>query len=110
MSALDINGLLNDMVTSAKTSLGDSWPEIDSLAVTSFRTLAQTFIDIEVMQDDGTITIEKAELLIDMQKNTVQTVLLSEEGIGLLAVQNAINAALNAISAEVDKAIGFSIL
>jgi hypothetical protein len=110
MPTLDINGLVNDMVSAAKTSLGTSWPAMDSLAVSSFKTLAQTFINIQTMQAQGTITPEKAGLLFDMQKNAIQTVLLTEEGLGLLAVQNAINAALNTVSAVVDKAIGIALL
>ncbi|WP_206203761.1 hypothetical protein, partial [Thermococcus sp. M36] len=62
------------------------------------------------MKLDGTCTQEQAELLINMQKQAVQTVLLTEKGLALLAVQNAINAALGAIATTVNTAIGWALL
>jgi len=40
----------------------------------------------------------------------MQAVLLAVEGIGLIAAQNVINAALGAVKEAVNKAIGFALL
>jgi len=57
-----------------------------------------------------TITKEKAKLQLDFQKNVLKTVLLTEKGVWLVAVEQAINAALNVISGIVDKAVGWKLL
>ncbi len=110
MPTLDVKTLLNQMVEAAKTSLKDKWPAIRDLATSSFKNLAQTVVDIEEMQLRGTITHEQAQLLLNMQKNNLKIALLTEEGLGLLAVEAAINAVLDGIKNTVNTAIGFAIL
>ena len=108
--ALDTNDLLKQMVAAASASLSSKWPEIRDLATTQLKQLAQNLADIEVMKLKGSITEEQAQLLIDMQKNTLKIILLTEEGLGLLAVEAAINAVVDVISAPVNKALGWSLL
>ncbi|HEY1872126.1 MAG TPA: hypothetical protein VGG71_13785 [Chitinophagaceae bacterium] len=110
MGQLNFNSLLKSMVEAAKDSLGDNWPAISSLAVVSLKTLAHNFTDIEQLSLDGTITPQQASLLLDMQKNALKTVLLSEKGLGLLAAEEAINAVLDAIRTTVNTAIGFALV
>lgn len=110
MAALNIDDLLEKMLGAVKTSLGASWPAISALATTSIKALAQNFIDIEKMLADGQINQSQAVLLTDMQKNALQTVLLSEEGLGLLAVEAAINAAIGVVKDVVNAAIGIALL
>jgi hypothetical protein len=109
-SSLDITNLINQMVSASKESLGKDWPAMDGLALSAYQTLAQTLVNIQSLETAGTLIQPKADLLLDMQKNTLQSVLLAEEGLGLLAVQNAINAALKAIAQIVNDAIGFTLL
>ncbi|MDP4262144.1 MAG: hypothetical protein Q8941_06400 [Bacteroidota bacterium] len=110
MAKLDFNVLLGNMVNAAKDSLAGNWPAISNLATTSLKTLAHNLIDIEQMRIDGTITPEQANLLVDMQKNALKTVLLSEEGLGLLAAEAAINAVLDAVKTAVNAALGFPLI
>ncbi|MEO6455152.1 MAG: hypothetical protein ABIN97_13815 [Ginsengibacter sp.] len=112
MPALKINELLNTMAGAAKTSLADKWPDIRDLATSSFKALAQNLVDIEKMTlpPAPSITKAQAKLLVSMQKNTIKMVLLSEKGLGLLAAEEAINAALNAIKTAVNTATGFVLL
>ncbi len=112
MPALKINELLTDMTNAAKTSLAGKWPAISDVATSSFKSLAQNLVDIEKMSLPPSPSISKAQakLLINMQKNTIKMVLLSEEGLGLLAAEAAINAALNTVKTAVNSAIGFVLL
>jgi|SRR6185312_13090516 len=110
MPQLDINTMLDNMVSAAKSSLSDKWLGIADAASTPMKNLAQNIADIEKMKINGTITEEKAQLLIDMQKNAIKTVLLTEEGLGLLAAQAAINAITDVLKGTVNKAIGWSLL
>ena len=107
---LDVNQLLKDMLGAAKEPLKDSWAQIKDIATSEFKKLSQNLVDIEKMKLAGTITKEKATLQIEFQKNVLKTVLLTEKGVGLVAVEQSINAALNVISGVVDKAIGWKLL
>ncbi len=108
--ALDTNKLLNEMTDAAKNSLGRNWPGIKDLAVTSFQNIAQNIVAVEQMKINGTITQEKAAFLISMQKNAAQMIIATEVGLGLLAAEAAINAALDVIRVSVNKAIGWNIV
>ncbi len=108
--ALDITVLLNQMVGAAEASLGANWPGIKDLATSSLKGIAQNLVDIEQMKLTGTISEEKANLLISMQKNAAKMVIATEIGLGLLAAEAAINAALDAVKTAVNSAIGWSVL
>jgi hypothetical protein len=110
MAQLNFNSLLNTMVNAAKGSLAHNWPGISNLATTSLKSLAINLVDIEAMQIAGTIATGQANLLLDMQKNALKTVLLSEEGLGLLAAEAAINAVLDAVKTAVNIALGFVLI
>ena len=58
----------------------------------------------------GKITEEQARLYIDIQKNSMRIVLLTIEGLGILAVEAAINAAIDVIRSTVNTALGWRIL
>ena len=53
---------------------------------------------------------EQAAVLFEMQKSAVRSVLISAEGLSALAVEEAINAALGAVRAVVNTALGFSLI
>jgi hypothetical protein len=62
------------------------------------------------MKLKGEITEEQARLQMNIQRNSMQVVLLTVEGLGKLAVESAINAAIGVIKTAVNTAIGWSIL
>jgi hypothetical protein len=108
--ALDLQSLTASMLTAAKGPLEADWKTVQPYAQTQFTNIAQQIVDIEAQLAEGTITQAQASLLLDMQKNASRAVLLTVEGIGLLAAQDAINAALGAISAAVNGALKFPLL
>ena len=110
MGALNTSALLSQMIDAAKVVINDKWPEMRDLSTSSFKSLAQGLVDIQKMKADNKISDEQAKLLIDMHKNTLRIVLLSTEGLGILAVEGAINSALNAIKGTVNTAIGIKLL
>lgn len=110
MAALDFNIILNEMISAGKASFSSKWPKIKDLATTSFKKLSLTLVNIEEMRLAGTITEAQAKLMVDMDKNSFKIVLLSVEGLGLLAVEDALNAALNVIRKAVNTAVGFILL
>jgi len=110
MNKLNVSELIKEMLESAKKVLADKWPAVKDLATSSFKTLAQSLVDIEEMWLKGSITEEQAHLLLDMHKNTVKITLLSEEIIGIVTAEEAINAAIDAVRNAVNTAIGFEFL
>lgn len=108
--ALNFNSLLEDMVTAARESLGEHWQGIKDVATSSFKSLAQHLVDIENMKAKGTITEEKACLLIGMQKDAIKIAIATEKGLSLLAAEAALNAAVDVVRSAVNRAIGFAIL
>jgi hypothetical protein len=110
MPTLNVQSLLQDMLQAAKMSLKDKWPSVRDLATSSLKKIAQSLVEIEIMKQDGTITEEQARLMVSMDKNTFKIMMLTIEGLGLLAVESALNAALNVIRDTVNTAVGFVIL
>lgn len=107
---LDFNQIFAQMVQAASQSLGTKWSPIKDVATSEFKKLSQNIIDIESMKLAGTITEEQAQLQIQLQKNVIKTVMLTEAGLGLLAVESAINAALGVVTGVVNRAIGWQLL
>ena len=110
MASIDFDSMFSQMVDAAKTSLGEKWPTVEALATSSLKSIAQNIIDIEVMTAENVITQEQSVLKITLQQNALRTMLLTEEGIGLLAAEAALNAVADIIRDTVNKAIGFVLL
>ncbi|RYY37581.1 MAG: hypothetical protein EOP46_02125 [Sphingobacteriaceae bacterium] len=110
MSTIDFSKLFSDMLGAAKTQLAGKWPEVKDLATSSIKTLAQSLVDIQEMSASGTISKEQASLLLDLHKNTTKMVLLSVEVIGIVAAEQAINAALDIVKDTINNTIGFGLI
>lgn len=110
MAGLDIEALVGEMAGAAAGVLKQKWPDAKSFAQGEFRKIVQTIENIGTQLAAGEINTAQAELLLDMQKNASRSVLLTVEGLGILAVEEAINAALDVIKGAANKAIGFALL
>jgi hypothetical protein len=58
------------------------------------------------LKQNGKITEQEAAYLMDLQRNASRTVLLTIEGLGILAVEEAINAALAVVRDTINAALG----
>lgn len=101
---------MRKMLPAAKASLEDKWPVMSTVATVALTQLSQNLVDISNMVVNQTVTPEQAAILVDMQKSALQTALLGEEGLGLLAAEAAINAVISVIRDTVNTAIGFAVL
>jgi hypothetical protein len=110
MMSINVSDLLGDMVEAANGVLSDKWPEVKDYAETELKGIAEGVVLVEKLHLAGSITDEQAKLLFEMKKNTAKIVLLSIEGLGILAVEQAINAALNAVKEAVNGALGFILI
>ncbi len=108
--ALKASDLVKQMLTAAKGEVEDKWPEVKIYAETESKKLAQTIVMIEKLKLSGQITKKQAEILLDMQKQTSRGVLLTIEGLTLLAAEAAVNAAIKSIRDAVNDAIGWKLI
>ncbi|MDI6765423.1 MAG: hypothetical protein QME52_01120 [Bacteroidota bacterium] len=98
------------MIDAVRDALDKKVPEIRDYAESEGKKLGECIITIEKMYIEGKISQEQAQLLLDIQKNAMRTVLLTVEGIGILAAEQAINAALNVVKDTVNTALGFTLI
>lgn len=108
--ALDVGALAQAMLGAAKGKLKKQWPVIKEYAAAEARKTAETLALIERLRLAGEISTKEARLLLEMQRNSAKAVLMSVEGLGLLAAESAINAAIGAVRTAVNKAVGFTLI
>lgn len=108
--SLDVTQLGKDILAAFNGALGEKWPDIREYGEAEAKKLAQTLVMIETLKFSGKITKEQAALHLDIQKNATRTMLMTIEGLGILAAEAAITAALNVVKDSVNTAVGFSLL
>ena len=108
--ALDISGLLPDMLQAAGGVLKDKWPDAKAYAESEFKKFGETLALVERLYTSGDITQQRARLHVEFQKSAMRNVLLAIEGLGVLVVEQSINAALKVVRDAVNTAIGFRLL
>lgn len=108
--SLNASQLSKEILGAFKGVLTKKWPDIREYGEAESKKLAQTLIMIEALMASGKINEEQASLHLEIQKNATRTVLLTLEGLGILAVEAAINAALGVVRGAVNTAIGFALL
>lgn len=110
MANIDFSKLVQDMLTAAKGKLTSHWKEVKPYAEKEVNSFAENIKLIAELKMKGKITEEQARLYIDIQKSSMRIVLLTIEGLGILAVESAINAAIDVIKSTVNTALGWRIL
>jgi len=110
MPTLDTGQVSKDMIGAATGVFNDKWPEIRDYAESEFRKLADSLAMVAEGVAAGKITRKAAKALINIHKNSAKTVMLTVEGMGLLLVEAAINAAMKVIKDAVNTAAGLVIM
>ena len=110
MGKIRSSDLIESMMEAARESLAEDWPKARDYAGPEFKRLAQSLIDISRFAATGKVNRQQAKALLRIHRNTTLTVLLTVEGLGLIAVEKAINAALGAIRDTVNAVTPFRLL
>lgn len=108
--SLNASELTMNMLSAVKGVLSEKWPEIKDYAESETKKLTESLVMIEKLKLTGRISDEQAKLHFDIQKNATRTVLLTTEGLGILAVEQALNAAFAVAKDTVNTALGFALL
>jgi threonine dehydratase len=103
---LDIGKVVSDMVQASANALIKGGRQATEFATHEYAQFIQDIEHIQTMAEQGTITEETAQSLVEQHKLSMQAVLLTIEGLGLIAVQNAINAALKVLNDALAAALG----
>lgn len=98
------------MLDAAANVLKDKWVLVKEYASNEFKKLSLDLTLISTLYAAGKLSEEQAKLHFQMQKLSARAILLAIEGIGLIAIEMAINAALAVVSASVNTALGFTLL
>jgi hypothetical protein len=107
---LNVDELATSIFGAMKGVFDEKWPEIRDYAEGESKKLAQTLVQITTLRLSGQISAGEGAILLEMQKNATRAVLLALQGMGLILVEMAVNAALNAVKEIVNTAIGFALL
>lgn len=105
---MDANDLTDQMLTAAKGLAGTIWSQMQSYALPELQKIAIQIAAIAEHHADYTVAGAKA--LLDMQVKASIGVIVAMTTLTLLAVQDAINAILDAVRGFVNGAIGFALL
>ena len=71
------------------------------------REILPCFLSVSLEERDTSIQEGETKILLEMQKNTARTVMLTLEGMGLLFVEAVINSSLAVLKDTVNGAVGF---
>ena len=107
---LIFSDILDEMSYAVKKVLKTRWKKVKPLAELQLKSIIHNLEQIAELKLQGKITEEQARLHLTIQKESIRTILLSFEGIGIVTAEEAINSALSAVKTIVNKAIGWKIL
>jgi hypothetical protein len=105
-----VSDLFPSMLKAARESLEKDWPKAKDYAEPELKKLAQSLVDIAKLTALGKVNPQQAAGLLQIHRNATMTVLLTIEGLGLIAVENALNSALSAVRQLVNAAAGIRLL
>jgi hypothetical protein len=94
------------MLTAVENVLQAHWAVAAPFAESEMKKLSVTAAQIETGYATGGLSDEQGRILLRMQANASQAALTAIETIGMIAAQDAINAALAVLKDAVNKAVG----
>ncbi len=107
---MNADKVAEDMLDAALPILKDSKEKIQEFVYHEFDKLAKNARFIRYQTEVENWTEERAKKHFQMNILATQTALLTVEGLGLIAVERAINAALQAVREPINLAVGFPLV
>ena len=106
--AVDVNTLTGRMIAAGRGLAGDIWSQMETVAGPELKKIA---VQIEALADPTSPwSLEEKKVLLRMQVRAAVGVIVAMTSLVLLAVQNAINAILDAVRDFVNGATGIPLL
>jgi hypothetical protein len=108
--SLQVQNLAKTILAAMEGVFDERWPEIKDYAIGESNKLAQSLMQITTLRLSNQISEGECSVLLEMQRNATRAVFLTLQGMGLILVEMAINAALDAVRSVVNAAIGFALI
>jgi len=105
--SINIEKLAADLIDAAKKSLGTSFTSARTVAEPQLKALAALSGTIAQQVLEGELSEAEAEALLRIHINTTRIILLTVEGLGLLAVEAAVNSVIAVIRDTANSVVGF---
>jgi hypothetical protein len=102
---IDFKSVAADMLEAIKNVVGDNISDIQDLVDDELEDFAKRTATLTKKVAAGTLSVEQAKSILKIRKNAVETVILSAAGIGILAAEEAINAAIGVLKEVIVGAI-----
>lgn len=99
-----------DMIAAASGVFNQKWPEIKDYAEDEIEDFTRVLARIATRHATGKLTEENAKALVRAQVKSMEIVFLAVEGMGIIMVEMAINAAIDVVKTTVNKAMGFTLI
>ena len=109
MSGIDVGALGSEIGGKIFEVLSQHGKKVGTYAQEEGRKLAQSAADIAALRLSGKIDDEGLRLQLQIQKNAAESVLLAIQGMSKIAVEQAINAAMDIVRGAVSRATGVPI-
>ena len=106
---LDVDQVANQMLQASAGALLKGGKQASEYASHEYAQFIEDIEHVQTMAEEETISAAEAQALVDQHKLSMQAVLLCVEGLGVIAVQNAINAALQVLNAAISTALGTAV-
>ncbi|WP_243375283.1 hypothetical protein [Geotalea sp. SG265] len=110
MAQIEKSHLTARMLEAAKGVLGNVKPESLQFAEARMAKMAEAILTIAAQDKHDEVLIGDAHLYFNLQKNVARCSLYGLKDVGVLAADAAIDAALEAISEEVNRLLCFDLL
>jgi hypothetical protein len=108
--ALDIEALATSMIDAARAALANRGPALQVTAEMELRRMAGALADIGALLAKGEIDPERAKGLANIHQFSVRSVLRTVEGLGVLAVDQTLQAVTGVAASVLNRIVGFKLL
>ena len=105
----DISKVANDMLQAALPALSKGGQKAASCASHEFQQYIINLQYVQTLSEEGKITPQEAQFLADQYKLSMQAILLTVEGLGIIAVQQALNAAIDVLNKAINASLGAAV-
>lgn len=106
MSSIDWSTLATSMGLASAHVLEKDWPVVAAYAVQEYASYVEDMAVVARAHEAGTLTDDEATYLVNVGNDSLRAVMLACEGIALLSLEQAINAAINVAMQTIGKAAG----
>ena len=107
---IDVDQIAATMIGAAREAVGDRWPQLQAIAETEFRRLAASMADVGRLVAEGKIDEKRARQHAQVHQMAARSVLVTTEGLGILAAEQALTAGIRSVARIVNGALKFALL